>query len=684
MTDARDPRSVLDDWLDRLERAWLAEEAGEREEARRVRDELTLRERVDAGQAATDLHVSDTAGGAGRRVRATLTSRTGAPLSADLRPGEPVVLWWTSPTEPDAVRATVRRSSPARVEVGLDADELEALERSPGFRLDRTFPETTFRRGRAALRAWRDPAPGTSVATWRQRLAAGPAAARPGSSPSLADVQGRTLDDAAHDTTAPGTGLNDNQRRAWQLATTTPDLALIHGPPGTGKTTVLDAIVRSEVAAGRRVLLTAASNLAVDNLVDRLQRSGCDVVRLGGTDRVDDQVLDATLDARVERHPDAALARAWLREARQARRILDQRDARGALSRDERRDEVRRLRELERDARALLRGVSDRIINDAQVLAMTAAGVDVPRWLTRPFDAVVIDEATQLTTPLALGVLQLADRAVLAGDPLQLPPTARAADARRLGLDVSLFETLLAARSTGTSVQGHHDTPASRGSEPATGLADWSARCVQLTEQYRMAPAIRDVVSSLSYDGALTGSPRGRAALAPDPRRPAAIVLVDTVARGWDEERDERTGSTRNPGHAARVVGEVRRIVARGCPGTSITVLAAYRAQRDLARALLDDAGLRDVETHTVDGFQGRENDVVVVDLVRSNAHGELGFLRDRRRLNVAISRARALCLIVGDSGLMGADPWTGELVQQVEAWGCWVSAWADEPDDAG
>lgn len=163
-----------------------------------------------------------------------------------------------------------------------------------------------------------------------------------------------------------------------------------------------------------------------------------------------------------------------------------------------------------------------------------------------------------------------------------------------------------------------------------------------------------------------------------DPLRPAPLVFVDTAGKGFDEVQSEEDPSTSNPGQADRTAREVRRLLSRGISPEDVAVITPYDAQARLLRTLLDVPGL---EIGTIDGFQGREKEAVIIDLVRSNSTGELGFLNDARRMNVAMTRARRFLLVVGDSATLGSKDFYQRFFEHVEKLGVWVSAWTDDAD---
>jgi superfamily I DNA and/or RNA helicase len=166
---------------------------------------------------------------------------------------------------------------------------------------------------------------------------------------------------------------------------------------------------------------------------------------------------------------------------------------------------------------------------------------------------------------------------------------------------------------------------------------------------------------------------------AADPLRPGAFVFLDTAGKGWHDERGQDDASARNPGQASRVAAEIRRLAGRGVAPADMAVIATYRAQVRLLRDALADLVAAGLEIATVDAFQGREREVVLVDLVRSNDDADIGFLSDTRRMNVALTRARRFLLVIGDSATIGGHPYYADFLAHAESTGAWLSAWADD-----
>jgi ATP-dependent RNA/DNA helicase IGHMBP2 len=623
----------LDAHLDRLARLLDAEREEERRRFAEARDRLSPAEQEGRGIALVDLSPEEEGVLAGRAL--VTYGRGGRPLAGGrIGVGSIVRVDQRKERRPDAPAGIVARRSRTRVSVAFEEPPpdwatggrvLLTLEPSP----------VTWERLDAALRALRTG--GAAAKRWRPILSGAP--------PRFADRPRPG---------APPDGLNAEQEAAFALAERAEDVALVHGPPGTGKTTVLVQVIRAAAARGERVLASAPSNLAVDNLVERLAAAGLDCVRIGHPARVLPAVLAHTLEAKAAEREEAGIAAGLVEEALALRRDAAKRKGRRGPGRfSEARGKERDARSLLAEARALEDKAEAAVLDRAQVVLATLTGLDARVLAGRAFPLAVVDEATQATEPaLALALLR-ADRAVLAGDPLQLPPTILSAEAQAGGLGVSLFERLAALH------------PGAR---------------VTLAEQHRMNERIMRFPSDALYGGALRAHPSVAGhALDAEP-----FLFVDTAGAGFEEATPEGSDSRLNDGEAALAAREVERILALGLPPADVAVISPYDAQVQRLRQLLAerlDAGL---EVDTVDGFQGREKEAVVVSLVRSNDAGEVGFLADVRRMNVAITRARKKLVVVGDSATVARHPFYAAFVRHAEAAGAWRSAFERGGADEG
>jgi len=470
---------------------------------------------------------------------------------------------------------------------------------------------------------------------------------------ALADVLfGRrdpAFDDKEFEWDAVNAGLDDSQKAAVSLALQAKDVALIHGPPGTGKTTAVVEAILQEVGRGSRVLAASASNVAVDNLVERLKgaQGSLKVVRVGHPARLLPQVLDSSLEALVLRSDNSALARDCRDEIRGLLRQM------GKLERwkkAERREISGELRKLRKEERQRQEKAVEEVLGQAQVVACTLTGLQARSMRGQKFDVCFIDEAAQALEVACWGGLLRARKCVLAGDHLQLPPTVVSPQAEKAGLGVTLFER----------VHGMYGETVSE----------------MLTTQYRMNADIMDWSSAQLYGGRLGAHPsvashdlgslgvRLPEGAGDDPELPV-LMLVDTAGCEMDEAADE-AGSKFNPGEARVVMALVRRLVRAGLQAGDIGVITPYSAQVGVLRELRGES-LPGLEISTVDGFQGREKEAVVISTVRCNSEGGVGFLSDRRRMNVAVTRARRHCCLVGDSETVGKDGFLKTLISHFE-----------------
>ena len=651
---ARASVGTATEWLDSLATAWRAERSAARARIAMERRGRTLAERVALGMAVARLRIIDERSAYGDRVRV----RVAVPEATDLdnlrlSPGDPIRLWAEHPDEPGAMRGIYERREEQSLWLMLDR-ALEAVDRE--YNVDPETPEVTFDRGDTAI-ARAKAAVGTSDLARLREVAALVRAPRP-----LAAVSWEPLDVA----------LDDRQRAAVDGGLRSGDIALVWGPPGTGKTRTLVEIVRQRVARGERVLCCAPSNTAVDNLGSRLADAGLRVVRLGHPARVSPALIALTIDAQVEADGAFDLARAWRDRARALRKA-----ARGQL-----RSQWAEARALDRDAQREIANAERAIVDRADVVLATCAGANHPMLGDTLFDCVVLDEATQAPDPLTLVALGRARVAVLAGDPHQLGPVVIGGPEAEAVLGTTIFERLAAQSRTG---------------ETATAT-------VMLEQQHRMNTAIMAFPSRSMYEDQLVAAPdvadRTLADLgvADDPARARAVWLIDTAGKDWREERGERgeleaggsnhnlptfhlDPSTFNTGNAERVVAEVRRLISRGLAATEIAVIAAYSAQARRLRDLLRAERAAGLEVGTVDGFQGREKEAVIVDLVRSNDTGEIGFLANTRRMNVALTRAKRFLLVVADSATLGDHPYYAQFLSYVDEIDGHGSAWSDDAE---
>lgn len=461
--------------------------------------------------------------------------------------------------------------------------------------------------------------------------------------------------------------LNDSQLAAVRHVLSAQDVAIIHGPPGTGKTTTLVQAIRETIRRERRVLVCAPSNTAVDLLTEKLAEHGVNVIRMGNPSRVSDLLLDHTLDARVMAHASYARMRALRQTADQLRQTAMEHVRHfGPEERQQRQLLKEEARQLFLQADDLERFITQDVLESVQVITCTLVGASHRQIRHLDFETVFIDEAAQAIEPGCWIPIARGERVVLAGDHHQLPPTVKSEKAAREGLRETLFEKCIQR-------------------QPATAR--------MLTVQYRMHEQIMAFSSQRFYGGRLQAHPRVRHADlgAHDPcfASEPPLEFLDTAGFGFLEITIPESRSTANPEEAALLLQRLTRLLAPYDPvgheddPLTIGVIAPYRAQINcLKDAIEQDAALgsllqqRRLSVGTVDAFQGQERDIIAISLTRSNSQGEIGFLSDIRRMNVGMTRARRKLLLVGDSSTLGAHPFFQELLAHLQAVGGYRTAW--------
>ena len=596
----------------------------------------------NTGNCLVGLVITGETPGLGGRYILTLAKRNRAvrlPWNR-LEPGAPVLLsagdkggegWRGVVCERDRMALSIALNEPP-------SDE----DRPASYRLDLSADEISRQRQTTALERARSAARDRLAELRKVLLGEGPPEFKP-------EIPLEPLDSS----------LNASQQDAIRFALSATDIAILHGPPGTGKTTAVIELMRQAVRRGQKVLACAPSNLAVDNMLERLLAHGERAIRLGHPARVLPALREHTLDLMVEDHDDTRQARKLAKKAfslfRQAGKWTRGKPEPGL--RQQLRQEGRALLS---DARQLEALAVERILNGASVVCATLTGLDSEILGQRQFDLAVIDEAAQSTEPVCWLPLLRSKSLVLAGDHCQLPPTILSQEAAHEGFGVSLMERLV-------SLYGPLVTR-------------------RLTVQYRMHEAIMNFSSLQFYDADLEAhdSVRGHLlcelpSVAANPLTQTPVQFIDTAGAGYDEEPEPDGKSRLNPQEAELVGRKVRSLLEAGVSAEAIAVIAPYAAQVRLLREKLAVPGL---EIDSVDGFQGREKEAVVLSLVRSNAEGEVGFLADVRRMNVALTRARRKLLVIGDSATLSSHPFYADLFAYFESIGAHNSAWEETFDD--
>lgn len=435
--------------------------------------------------------------------------------------------------------------------------------------------------------------------------------------------------------------LNATQEEAVNKVLHAKDVAIVHGPPGTGKTTTLVEAVYETLHRENQVLVCAQSNMAVDWISEKLVDRGVSVLRIGNPSRVNDKMLSFTYERRFESHPD--YPQLW--SIRKAIRELYARSRKGA----EREAIRQKINSLKDRATELEIRINESLFSEARVIACTLVG-SANRLLTgQKFGTLFIDEAAQALEAACWIPIRKADRVILAGDHCQLPPTVKAPEALRAGLGHTLMQTIVKNKPETVSL---------------------------LKLQYRMNDEIMRFSSEWFYGGMLQSAPEVKYRSILDFDTP--IEWINTEGLDCNEEFIGENYGRINKSEAELSIEQLKGYITKIGrerfldERIDVGMISPYKAQVQYLRRLVrNDAFFKPyrqaITINTVDGFQGQERDVILISLVRANEEGQIGFLNDLRRMNVAITRARMKLIILGDASTLTRHAFYKKLYTYIE-----------------
>lgn len=435
--------------------------------------------------------------------------------------------------------------------------------------------------------------------------------------------------------------LNCTQEEAVNKVLHAKDVAIVHGPPGTGKTTTLVEAIYETLHRENQVLVCAQSNMAVDWISEKLVDRGVSVLRIGNPSRVNDKMLSFTYERRFESHPD--YTQLW--SIRKAIRELY-----GRIRKSSDREQIRtKINSLKDRATELEIRINEALFSEARVIACTLVG-SANRILTgQKFGTVFIDEAAQALEAACWIAIRKADRVILAGDHCQLPPTVKDPQALRAGLGYTLMQSIVKNRPETVSL---------------------------LKVQYRMNDEIMRFSSNWFYGGMLESAPEVKYRSILDFDTP--IEWVNTEGMDCNEEFVGENYGRINKPEAELSVAQLKAYILKIGKERfleekiDVGLISPYKAQVQYLRQLIRKDNFfkpyrSAITINTVDGFQGQERDVILISLVRANEEGQIGFLNDLRRMNVAITRARMKLIILGDVSTLTRHTFYEELYRYIE-----------------
>ncbi len=568
-------------------------------------------------------------------------------VNHQLRFGMPAVLFSNHEPQKDRVEGTITHQSGNRLKITLRTDELPDWSRDGKLGIDVLFDDNSYDEMQQALKtaqAAADKPEGHLV-----RILTGE------KTPTFNLSQIPEMHPQ----------LNASQQLALNRILSSNELAVVHGPPGTGKTTTLVQAIKALIRQDRkRVLVVAPSNTAVDLLSEKLAGEGLNVVRVGNPARVSERLMALTLDSKMAEHSQMKEAKKLKKQAGEFKNMAHKYKRNfGKAERDQRKalfDEAHRIM---KDVGKTEQYIIDDLLSKAQVITATLVGANHYTVRQLKYGTVVIDEAGQALEPACWIPILKGDRLVLAGDHCQLSPTIKSAEAAKNGLSKTLLEKC---------VDLHPES------------------VVLLDEQYRMHKNIMGYSSSVFYDNRLKASESVAEHLLFE--GDSALSFIDTAGCGFDEKL-EGTSST-NPEEAAFLFKHLTQLVSELTePGTdgklkyrldnfpTVAIISPYKQQINILKEQFQQSSILQkfadkISVNTIDSFQGQERDIVYISMTRSNPEGEIGFLSDIRRMNVAMTRARKKLVVIGDSATLARLPFYADFIAYAEDLQAYQSAW--------
>jgi ATP-dependent RNA/DNA helicase IGHMBP2 len=600
--------------------------------------------RREAGLAWYPIAIRDTELGRGDYLTVEVERTTHQDIAHQLRFGAPAALFSNHDPTHDRVEGTISFQAGNRLKLTLRTDELPEWARDGKLGIDLLFDDNSYSEMFGALRQ------AAALAARREegrlvRILTGEG------SPAFQDTPPATQ-------VVDPEGLNSSQRSAVERILAAEDLAIVHGPPGTGKTTTLVAAIRSLLRKDEgQVLVVAPSNTAVDLLSEKLADTGVNVLRIGNPAKVSEKLFSLTLDSRMAEHGAMKEIKRLRKKAGEFKDMAHKYKRNfGQAEREQRKalfDEARNiLKEVERTEQFIL----DDVIGKARVITATLVGANHYTVRNLRYATVLIDEAGQALEPACWIPILKAPKLVLAGDHCQLPPTIKSEEAARKGLSTTLLEKCVSLHPEAVTL---------------------------LEVQYRMHERIMGYASEVFYDRRLRAHPAVAQHVLFAGEAP--LAFVDTAGCGFDELQ-EGTGLT-NPEEAAFLIRHATKLVAEletrypGDDFPTMAIISPYRNQVHLLQELVRAApGLREhadkITVNTIDSFQGQERDIVYIGMTRSNADNRIGFLSDTRRMNVAMTRARKKLVVIGDSATLSRVPFYAGFIAYAQQLEAYQSAW--------
>lgn len=601
----------------------------------------SLNERRMQGVTWFPIQITDSELGRGDYLSVSLKKTNHLDVDHRFRFGMPVSLFSNHDPKADRIDGVISSVNKEIMRISFRIDELPDWSRRGKLGVDLLFDEHSYREMANALRQAKELAADPGRGKLIRKL-----------------IGGEALCTEEKESFFEHPDLNVCQNKAVQLVLDTTDIALLHGPPGTGKTTTLiKAIATLLKSNNRQILVVAPSNTAVDLLTERLDAAGIVVTRIGNPVKVSEHLQELTLDSKIDRHGANKDIKSLQKQVRTYTDMAQKYKRNfGKAEREQRKalfDEAYRIR---KDVDKIQDFIVTDILDRSQVITATLVGANQDVIRSRSYETVVIDEAGQALEPACWIPILKANKLVLAGDHCQLSPTVKSNNGMDNKLSHTLFEKLVNLYPQAVSL---------------------------LDTQYRMNEQIMNYPSSALYGGMLKADRSVAHWTIANDSEP--IVYIDTAGAGFEET--ENDGAICNLGEARFLKSHLKTAIASWRQSSSIEqwpsvgIIAPYRKQVSILREMLEqDEELQPyaafIKVQTIDSFQGQEKDIIYISLTRSNTEQQIGFLSDVRRMNVAMTRAKKKLVVIGDSATIGIHSFYQHFIAYAESLGHYHSVW--------
>ncbi|MES1218222.1 MAG: ATPase, T2SS/T4P/T4SS family, partial [Bacteroidota bacterium] len=432
--------------------------------------------------------------------------------------------------------------------------------------------------------------------------------------------------------------LNESQQQAVAAIIQNENIIIVHGPPGTGKTTTLIEAIIQLISTGEKVLVSAPSNTAVDNISKGLIQQGVKLLRVGNASKVDETIFAHTPEGKLSNSKQQKEIKQLKIRAEEFRKMaLKYKRSFGKAEREQRNLLFKEVKNIRTEIKKLQAYNEEKLFEEGEVIAGKPIGLYDANINHLRFKTLVIDEAGQCIEPLAWCIFPMAEKIVLAGDHWQLPPTVLSNEAALLGFNLSILERAIVT----------------------------TANVFLLNTQYRMREAIAGFSSNYFYNSLLLTAGHLH-------NTGAHLTFIDTAGSGLNEKHGPDGTSLQNEGEL-RIVQKL--LETESLDPLTTAFISPYSGQVTVAKEILP----KELRISTIDSFQGQEKENIIVSLVRSNDDGDIGFLKDYRRMNVAITRAKEQLFVIGDSATIGADTFYNAFLTYIEKQGSYRTVWEFE-----